>query len=237
MQFHFENEEFADKHNNVYDNPLECIESVIEDESVRNQIIALCKKVFPEKTDYFKPFEELVKSIITKLENGVNPKELFEYVYNFHEGFTIVYLRGKYNFINTENKILRPDLWFDNTGSFSEGFALVYIKDEGWNFINTNGKILRDDLRFNYANNFYKGCASVNINNKPYKIDTNGIIYDREGNRVDLPVQESKKYNNNTNNINNMKRNVIRLTENDLRRIIKESVNKVLNQEKNHDKY
>jgi hypothetical protein len=231
MQFHFEKEEFADKHNNVYDNPLECIESVIEDESVRNQIIALCKKVFPEKTDYFKPFEELVKSIITKLENGVNPKELFEYVFNFHEGFAIVYLRGKYNFINTENKILRPDLWFDNAGSYRDGIAMVYIEGEGYNFIKPDGNFLRDDLWFDEVGRFSEGIVRVTIKGGDYDIDSDGILYDDKGNRVDIPVQESKKYNNNTNNINNMKRNVIKLTESDLHRIIKESVKKILKED------
>ena len=168
MQFHFERDSFADKYDNVYDNPVECIESVIKDEGVRNELIALCKKVFAEKTEYFLTFEELVELKITKLKNGVHPTKLFDNVGRFHEGFAIVEFRFNYNFINEENKILRPNQWFDDVWNFENGFAVIFINGHGFNFIKPDGNFLRDDLWFEDADNFYEGFAKVEIKGKGY---------------------------------------------------------------------
>ena len=148
--------------------------------------------------DVFKPnnkLAELCADIQRRLDNGESIRDVFDRVHDFHEGFAAVYIRDVgYNWINTENKILRPDLWFDIAEDFHEGFAAVYIRDVGDNFINTEGELLSPDLWFNMAGYFKEGYAMVYINHEYYKIDTNGILYDMHGNKVDIPLQESKKH-------------------------------------------
>ena len=198
MQFHFERGEFADKYNDVLDNPIDCIESVIEDEGICNELISLCKKVFAKNIKYMKHFllpEEIVEFIQIELKNGANPQNLFDEVDNFSEGYAVVYIEGiGCNFINTEGELLSPDQWFEFVSHFENGFAVVELNSK-YNFINTEGKILRDDLWFKDVFNFNKGYAEViDTEDNEYEIDTNGILYDMNGNRVDIPVQESKKY-------------------------------------------
>ena len=119
----------------------------------------------------------------------------FSTIGNFKEGLAIVKIKDKgYNFIKTDGEILRDDIWFDIAFDFREGFAKVKLKNK-YNFIKTDGKFLRNDLWFDNADFFKEGYAMVGIGNNIYKIDTNGILYDYyNGNRVDIPVQESKKY-------------------------------------------
>ena len=225
MQFHFESKSFANKYDEVYNKPLDCIDEVVEDEDVLNELIALCKKVFAKNrqyVNYFLQFEEALEFIQIELKNGAKLKEIFDGIGDFHDGFALVFLKGKYNYISTENKILRNDLWFDMTWDFYNGLAKVYMKDRGWNWINTDGKILRDDLWFDNVDDFYNGyaivkikgkgwnyintdgkilrddlwfdkigdfkggLASVKIEGKDYKLDTNGIVYNMYGKRVDI---------------------------------------------------
>ena len=190
----------------------------------RTQISELIGAKF---NDVFKPNNKIAKltaDIQRRLDNGESPRYVFDKMWNFKEGLATVFIRGEgFNFITTENKILCPNMWFDFVYNFENGLALVFIRSEGYNWIKTDGKYLRPDIRFDFAFDFKDGIALVEIRNKKYKIDTNGILYDLNGNRVDIPVQESKKYNNS-------KSNIIRLTESDLHRVIKESVKKVLNE-------
>jgi hypothetical protein len=152
----------------------------------------------------------------------LRPDIWFDDAGQFYDGLARICIKDQgWNFIKPDGEYLRDDIWFDRAFDFNKyGFAKVYIKDRGWNFIKTNGEYIRNDIWFDEVYDFHYGYASVTIKNTIYNLKSNGILYDFKW----KPLQESK-------------RNVIRLTENDLRRIIKESVNKVLNQEKNHDKY
>lgn len=165
MQFHFESDSFADEEDEVYDNPIECFESVIDDENVRNELIALCKKVFTGRMEYFLTFEEAVELKLAKLQNGVSPTKLFDRVSRFTEGFAIVEFKYKYNFINKKNEILSPDLWFDDVWDFHNGFAIV-SSNYGLNFIDTKGEILCPDLWFEDVDNFEEGFAKIVIKGK-----------------------------------------------------------------------
>ena len=190
MQFHFESNSFADKYDDVLGNPIDCIKSVIENETISNELIILCKKVFAENVKYMKhflSFEEALEFIQIELKNGANPQNLFDNMNSFYEGFAVVYLKGKYNFINTENKILRPDLWFDNAGSYRDGIAMVYIKDKGYNFINTKGGYLCPDIWFDEVGRFSEGIARVYIEDKGY----NYIIRKGEYLRSDIWFNEA----------------------------------------------
>ena len=128
----------------------------------------------------FKPYtrEELhAKGVILfdevqpMLDNGVQPVDIFEEIYGFRDGYSMVKLNRKRNFINRNNKLI-SDTWFDGVGNFSDGYARVKL-DYKYNFIDTNGKLISDTW-FDWVDIFYGGYARVKLNGKFFKIDKNG---------------------------------------------------------------
>ena len=97
----------------------------------------------------------------------------FDWIEDFKEGFARVYLNYKYNFINTEGRIL-SNQWFDNVWPFFEGFARVRINYK-YNFINTEGQLLSKQW-FDAAGDFNEGFARVRINYKYNFINTEGQL-------------------------------------------------------------
>jgi hypothetical protein len=124
----------------------------------------------------FKPnnkWKELVEDCKRRLQNGEKPEDVFDYCGDFSEGFAVVVLNDKYNFINTDGKII-SEQWFDNCYDFHNGFAKVYLNNKG-NFINTDGNILSKQW-FDFCGDFHEGFAFVKLNGKNYKIDKNGKL-------------------------------------------------------------
>ena len=93
----------------------------------------------------------------------------FDYTWGFSEGFANVALGGKWNYINTEGKMLLEQ-WFDDAWWFCEGFAVVEL-DGKWNYINTEGKLLSEQW-FDDACVFSEGFALVKLGGKWMKINT-----------------------------------------------------------------
>ena len=138
----------------------------------------------------FKPYtrEELhAKGVILfdevqpMLDNGVQPVDIFEEIYGFRDGYSMVKLNRKRNFINRNNKLI-SDTWFDGVGNFSDGYARVKL-DYKYNFIDTNGKLISDTW-YDWIDNFFDGYAGVNLGDKWNFINTDGKIisdtwYDR----------------------------------------------------------
>ena len=73
------------------------------------------------------------------LDSGKKPKEIFEEVGEFQNGYALVELNGKYNFISGEGKILSPT-WFDSCGDFENGYAKVELNGKLY-YINTEGQL------------------------------------------------------------------------------------------------
>ena len=154
-----------------------------------NSAIAWLEKQGKPK-DYHKLYNEIAKSdwfkkayVGKSLECNdkqkliVNEEEspvTFDYVGDFHEGFAIVRLNDKYNFINQEGKLV-SNQWFDHVGSFSEGFAWVYSRGEGWNFINKEGKILSNQW-FDDVGSF--SAMVVKLNGEWNFINKEGKLFD-----------------------------------------------------------
>ena len=102
----------------------------------------------------------------------------FDRIGNFKEGFAKVSLNYKYNFINTEGRIL-SNQWFDNVWYFSEGFARVELNDK-WNFINTEGQVLSKQW-FDAAWDFHEGFVRVELNGKYNFINIEGKLLSGQG--------------------------------------------------------
>ena len=84
-----------------------------------------------------------------------------------------------------------------------------------WNFINQEGQLLSDQW-YEEVDRFQNGFAKVKLHGEDYKLDTSGRLHS---------MNENKGYKTNK----KMKK-VVRLTESDLHKLIKESVKKVMNE-------
>ena len=103
------------------------------------------------------------------LDNGKKPEDIFDYVYEFINGYAVVLLNNKYNLIDTNGKIL-SEQWFDVCNSFSNGYARVELNNK-CNFIDTDCNYLSEQW-FDDVDDFVNGYAIVKLNDKWNWIDT-----------------------------------------------------------------
>ena len=143
----------------------------------------------------------------------------FDNARDFSDGFAEVRLNNKYNFINTNAQLI-SNQWFELVGRFSYGFTWVQLNGK-YNFINPNGKLLSNQW-FDDAYSFSYGFAEVKLNGKWNFIDSKGNLYDKNKKLI-------KK--NETNENKNMKKQVIKINENQLTQIVKESVKRLLKED------
>ena len=116
--------------------------------------------------EVFKPnnkWKDLLTSAMQHLANGEDPRNVFNYVGNFREGFATIRLNNKWNYINQEGKIL-SDLWYDYCDIFKNGFARVQIGNKH-TFIREDGKRLNNEW-YDYCFTFENGFARVKISDK-----------------------------------------------------------------------
>ena len=154
----------------------------------------------------FKPnnkWKDSLDNCMRQLANGADPNDVFDGIGNFNDGFAIVELNGKYNFINTRGELL-CNQWFDSCGYFYDGFAIVELYGK-WNFINTRGELLSNEW-FDMCFGFSDGFASVRLNGRLFRIDNKGRLH----------------------NLHESMQRTLRLTESEFRKLIKESVRKTL---------
>jgi hypothetical protein len=127
--------------------------------------------------EVFKPnnkLKELISNAVQRLNNGEDPREVFDECYSFVNGFSRVVLNKKENFIN-QNYELLSNQWFDNSYSFSNGFGIVKLNGK-WNYINQNGEILSPNQWFDDCGKFKNGIANVRLNGKYNFIYQNGEL-------------------------------------------------------------
>ena len=120
----------------------------------------------------------LSKGLI-KFYNNIDPLFLpyikYDFVGNLYNGYAKVRLNNKYNFIDTQGKLVSPNQWFDGVGIFTNGYAWVKLNNK-WNFIDVQGNLVSPKLWFDWIYDFYNGYARVELNDKWYRIDTKGNI-------------------------------------------------------------
>ena len=124
----------------------------------------------------FKPnniWEEKLSKAMRELANGEDPYDVFDECGDFKNGFAVVWLNHKYNFITIDGKIL-SDTWFDDCYSFENGFACVKLNGK-WNILATDGKFLSDTW-FDICSNFENGLARIKLNGKMNFFTTEGKI-------------------------------------------------------------
>ena len=107
------------------------------------------------------------------LDSGKKSTEIFRYVRNLSNGYTLVRLNEKYNFINDEGKLVSPT-WYDDIWTFNCGYAIVELNDK-YNLINEEGKLVSPTW-FGACYNFQNGYAIVRLNGKYNYINGEGKL-------------------------------------------------------------
>ena len=115
-------------------------------------------------------FEE-VQSL---LDSGKQPKEIFDRVDVEAEGFRVVELNEKYNYLDVNGKLLSPDQWFDYCWYFQEGFGIVELNYKR-NYLKPDGTLLSDTW-FDDCQDFDNGFAKVVLNGETCYINQNGEL-------------------------------------------------------------
>lgn len=111
---------------------------------------------------------------------------------------------------------------FDACGYFYEGYACVELKGK-CNWIDREGNLLSPNQWFYRCGNFKDGVARVwNKGNRNW--------IDKEGNLYDYVTMQSlgTNVNDKRKNESKIRKNVIRLTESDLRFMIEECISNIL---------
>lgn len=110
--------------------------------------------------------------------------------------------------IERMNYVGKPYMLTESQESSSQKEAIRYVEQQlGWSHEKANNFVRVDDFKY--------GFAKVKLHGEDYKLDTSGRLHN---------MNENKRYKN-------MKQ-VIRLTESDLHRLIKESVKRILREGK-----
>ena len=120
---------------------------------------------------------EGVVDFYAKIDPVFKFRPKFNWIEDFREGFAIVQLNGKWNFINNEGQLLSQQ-WFDWEWVFHEGFAGVKLNGK-WNFINAEEQFLSKEW-FDLVENFNGGFARVELNDKVNFISTEGQLLSKQ---------------------------------------------------------
>lgn len=113
----------------------------------------------------------------TKIDHLFKYRTEFDVVGKVNDGFAVVKLNRRCNFINTERQFLSKQ-WFDMAWEFNEGFAAVQLNNK-WNFINPEGRILSKQW-FDTVRSFNNRFAIVELNDKCNIINTEGQIVSKQ---------------------------------------------------------
>ena len=116
--------------------------------------------------------EGLVKFYETVYPN-FNLYMKYDVVGNFYNGYARVNLNNKWNYIDTQGKLVSPNQWFDWIYDFYNGYGIVKLNNK-WNYIDTRRKLLSPNQWFDGVGNFYNGYARVKLNGKWNLINTQG---------------------------------------------------------------
>ena len=179
MQFHFESKSFADKNDNVWEEASECIDNVVKDENIKQELLNVGKTIWDVKD--LLSFEELVNELKQCIAKGVEPSYLFGISYDAGYGLRAFTIKDYWNFL-TKNGQLLSNQWFDDISKFNEhGLMEVgkYDKDNlfRYNFLKTNGKLVSPNQWFDEISEFDKnGFMKVKGDGKCNFLKTNGKL-------------------------------------------------------------
>ena len=182
--------------------------------------------------------EGLVKFYETVYPN-FNLYMKYDFVGNFYNGYARVNLNNKWNYIDTQGKLVSPNQWFDWIYDFYNGYGIVKLNNK-WNYIDTRRKLLSPNQWFDGVGNFYNGYARVKLNGKWNLINTQGNmvspnqwfdwIYDFYNGYARVKLN-GKWYKIDTkgNIMTAVNEHTVTITKSDIKNMVMECVKKIMN--------
>ena len=82
----------------------------VDQSFTKEQLSQLLNAKFESIFNHLHTFAEKVAKAKQQLQNGADPEDVFDYVYDFYDGFAKVELGSKYNYIDRNGNFLREDL-------------------------------------------------------------------------------------------------------------------------------
>jgi hypothetical protein len=68
---------------------------------------------------------------------------IYDDIFSYHDGFAIVKLNNKFNFIKDNGEILFTNIWFDHISSAFNKFGLAQVcYNKKWGIVNNKGNII-----------------------------------------------------------------------------------------------
>ena len=130
--------------------------------------------------EVFKPstlFKEKLEKALSLAKKG--DLSGFDYIGDFENDFAIVSLNDKFNFVDTNCKLLSKR-WFDEIDNFDRnGFAQVILNNK-YNLIDVNGKLVYQQW-FDWIDNFNEyGISIVVLNKQCNFIGVNGNLLSQQ---------------------------------------------------------
>lgn len=113
------------------------------------------------------------KEVQSLLNNGKNPKEIFDDIDFEAEGFRMAELNNKWNYLDKKGKLLST-MWFDKCHKFYNGFGIVKLNDKH-NYIKSDGKLLSEEW-FDNCYEFNEGFGIVELNGKRNYLKPDGTL-------------------------------------------------------------
>lgn len=193
------------------------------------------QKEAEEQRKYQKRRSLNTKKGLPSSDSIINLEECDRY-YDIGDSYYIIEWGGKWNVVSPKKTIIFP-IWFDKIMTKGVGITpltpLKVIYNYKYNLIiPKEGRLVyniwfsRIDANFN-KNGWALAYINRNHTDPPLMINIDGDIRHKDG----TPYNPNETQNNLTNETKNIsKKNTIRLTESDFKRVIYESVHKVLNE-------
>ena len=182
MQFHIESNSYATYDDKVYDTPSKCVRMLYSgNEDKINTTLALCQKVFKDKISEALMINVTFDKVQALLDKGYEPDDIFDYVEYFINGYKVVRLNDKFNWISKDNRLVSHEKWFDSVYNFTQnGYANGWINETKY-IVDTNGNVyyvtldnahellykgFGHNVIFDDVYDFVNGYAMVQLNDK-----------------------------------------------------------------------
>lgn len=130
------------------------------------------RKAFPPNKERLEKRKDELEELYRNLKTCSDLWDLFDDV-DEDGDYSIVKFKSMYNVITDGNKILSPQVWFNDISFENDGFFAVYNQSFGGNFLNKDGTFLLD-VWPDRCLSFKEGVAVIKRGNKFTYIKTDG---------------------------------------------------------------
>ena len=132
---------------------------------------------FTDRNGNIISYESMIKIINSKLSNGVNPEDIFEYVENLGDGIKKVKFLHKWSIICSDGRLACGGNILFDTVYQKYGSVIKVELDNRFSFVTIDGNLIGGGkMWFDLVGSFSEGFFSVELDGKESFIDINGRL-------------------------------------------------------------